>query len=60
MSSQEDKQKKRLRIRNHMVKDLRTPKYRKRVVETKKRKQDISRLSFGDLVKAIQEDEEFK
>lgn len=37
MSSPEEREKKRLRIKNHIKKDLRTPKYKHRVEEAPKK-----------------------
>ena len=55
MSSPEDKDKHRRRIKNKWSKDLHTPKYRQRIKEDKKRI-EVKDLTHADLVKLIQEE----
>lgn len=58
MSSPEDKARKRNRIKNKWAKELKTAKYKKRVVEDKKKKVlDVKNLTHADLVRLIQEDD---
>ena len=47
-------------IKNPMAKDLRTPKYRKRTVESKKKKQQTKRHKFRELESWIEEHMPFK
>lgn len=55
MGNPEDKQKKRLRIQSHIAKDLRTPKYKQRVVQDKRgNKHDLDKMTHKDLIDAIQ------
>lgn len=58
MSSQEDRARRRKRFHNRVAKDLRTPKYRQRVEEDKKKHVDVTKLSHADLVKMINEDKD--
>ena len=58
MSSPEDRAKRRTRFHNKVARDLRTPKYRQRVKEDKKKVVDIKDLTHADLVKLIQEDDD--
>lgn len=58
MSSPEEKDRKRRRIRSHIARDLGTVKYRKRVVKDKKKEVDVKALSHADLVKLINEKED--
>lgn len=57
LSSPEDRDKKRRRMKNRYAKDLRTEKYRQRVREDKK-KVDVKTLTHAELVRLIQETEE--
>lgn len=66
MSSPEDKQRKRTRMerkkrekmQSPIAKDLRTPKYRKRVIKDKRgKKYDLKTMSHYDFVQAIQEED---
>jgi hypothetical protein len=57
MASPEDRDKKRRRMKNRWAKDLRTSKYKPKVVEDKK-KGPVKDLSHSDLVRMIQEDNE--
>ena len=41
--------------KNPMAKDLRTPKYKKRTVESKKKKQQVKRHKFRELEDWIEE-----
>jgi hypothetical protein len=57
MSTPEEKQRKRMRIRSHIAKDLLTPKYGQRVVEDKRKKaRDVTKLTHAELVALIQEE----
>lgn len=59
MSTPEEKQRKRQRIRSHIAKDLVVnPRYRQRKVEDKKKKIDVSKLSHAELVRLINEKDE--
>lgn len=59
MSTPEEKQRKRQRIRSHIAKDLVVnPRYRQRKVEDKKKKIDVSKLSHAELVRLINERDE--
>lgn len=53
MGSPEEKHRKRRRIRSHIAKDLKLPKYRQKIKESKKR--DVRTMSHRDLVEAIQD-----
>ena len=46
--------------KNPMAKDLRTPKYKKRTVESKKKKQQVKRHKFRELESWIEEHAPFK
>lgn len=56
MASPEERAKRRARRHNHVAKDLRTPKYKQRIEEDKK-KVLIKDLSHAALVKLIQEED---
>lgn len=58
MSTPEEKQKKRRRIRSHIAKDLGSPRYRQRVKPNEKpdTKVKIQDLTHAQLVKLIQEE----
>lgn len=59
MASPEDRAKRRNRRHNHIAKDLRTVKYKQRVVEDKK-KILVKDLTHADLVQLINETEDDK
>jgi hypothetical protein len=56
MASPEDRDKKRRRMKNRWAKDLRTSKYKSKVVEDKK-KVPVKELTHSELIKLIQEDD---
>lgn len=61
MSSQEDREKrrKRMRVRSKIAQDLITnPRYKKKVVADKKKKIDVQKLTHAELVKLINEKED--
>lgn len=57
MSSPEERAKRRNRFHNRVAKDLRTPKYKPRVKEDRKRI-EVKDLTHADLVRLIQETED--
>lgn len=58
MSSPDDRAKRRSRRHNHVAKDLRTPLYKQRIIEDKKKVPAIKDLTHADLIKLIQEDDD--
>lgn len=54
--SEKDKFRKRRRMKNKYAKDLRTPKYRQRIVEDKAKKVKVQDLSHAELVKLINQE----
>lgn len=59
MASPEERAKRRNRRHNHIAKDLRTPKYKQRIEEDKK-KVLVKDLTHADLVRLINETEDDK
>jgi len=58
MASPEDKDRKRRRMKNKYAKEVRTAKYRPKVVEDKTKKIELKDLTHAQLVKLIQENED--
>lgn len=58
MASPEDRDKRRKRMRNRVAKDLRTVKFKQRIVEDKKKHVDIKNLTHSELVRLIQEEDD--
>lgn len=59
MSTPEDKQRKRQRIRNHLKKDLiKVQKYRQRIKDNRKKEvKDLSHLEFVELIQRLDEEQ---
>lgn len=58
MGTPEEKARKRKRIKSHIAKDLRTPKFKQRIVKDKKKQVDSDKLTHADLVKLLNEKED--
>lgn len=58
MASPEDKDRKRRRMKNKWAKELRTSKYKPKIVEDKTKKIELKDLTHAQLVKLIQEEED--
>ena len=58
MASPEDRERKRRRMKNKWAKEVRTSKYKPKVVEDKLKKVRVQDLSHADLVRLINEENE--